>query len=75
MKGVVVHGSGDLRVDDLPEPAPGPGEVLVAVDWGGICGSDLSYVAKGASGTAVLKHPMVLGHEFAGRVVGLGDGV
>ena len=75
MKAVVVHGAGDLRVDDLPEPVPGPGEVLVAVEWGGICGSDLAYVAKGVSGTAVLKHPMVLGHELAGRVVGLGDGV
>lgn len=75
MKAVVVHGPGDLRVDDLPEPVPGHGEVLVAVEWGGICGSDLSYVAKGASGTAVLKHPMVLGHELAGRVVALGEGV
>jgi L-idonate 5-dehydrogenase len=75
VKAVVVHGPGDLRVDDLPEPVPGPGEVLVAVEWGGICGSDLAYVAKGVSGSAALKHPMVLGHEFAGRVVSLGDGV
>lgn len=75
MKAVVVHGAADLRVDELPEPVPGPGQVLVEVEWGGICGSDLSYVAKGASGTAVLNHPMILGHEFAGRVVGLGDGV
>ncbi len=70
-----MHAAEDLRVDDLPEPKPGPGEVLIAVEWGGICGSDLSYVAKGASGTAVLKHPLILGHEFAGRVVSLGDGV
>lgn len=75
MKAVVVHGVADLRVDDLPEPKPGSGEVLIAVDWGGICGSDLAYVAKGASGTAVLKHPLILGHEFAGRVISLGDGV
>jgi L-idonate 5-dehydrogenase len=75
MKAVVVHGPGDLRVDELPEPVPGPGEVLVAVEWGGICGSDLAYVSKGASGTAVLRHPLVLGHEFAGRVVDLGEDV
>jgi L-idonate 5-dehydrogenase len=75
VKAVVVHGPGDLRVDDLEEPVPGEGEVLIAVEWGGICGSDLSYVAKGVSGTAVLKHPMVLGHELAGRVIGLGEGV
>lgn len=75
MKAVVVHGPDDLRVDDFPEPVPGSGEVLVAVEWGGICGSDLAYVSKGVSGTAVLKHPLILGHEFAGRVVGLGDDV
>lgn len=75
MKAVVVHGPGDLRVDEVPEPVPGPGEVLVAVEWGGICGSDVAYVSRGMSGTAVLKHPMVLGHEFAGCVVGLGEGV
>lgn len=75
MKAVVVHGKGDLRVDDLPQPVPGPGEVLLAVEWGGICGSDLAYVAHGISGTAFLKHPMVLGHEFAGRVVAVGENV
>ncbi len=75
MKAVVVHGPNDLRVDDRPEPVPGPGEVLLAVEWGGICGSDLSYWKHGASGTAALKSPLVLGHEFAGRVARLGDGV
>lgn len=75
MRAVVVHGAGDLRVQDLPEPQPGPGEVLVGVEWGGICGSDLAYVARGISGTAVLRHPMVLGHEFAGTVLAVGDGV
>ncbi|MBI9113877.1 L-idonate 5-dehydrogenase [Sanguibacter suaedae] len=75
MRAVVVHGAGDLRVDELPDPAPREGEVLVAMEWGGICGSDLAYWRHGRSGTAELKHPMVLGHEVAGRVVGLGSGV
>lgn len=75
MKAVVVHGAGDVRVDRLPEPTPGPGEVLVALEWGGICGSDLAYWRKGRSGTAELRHPMVLGHEVAGHVTALGDGV
>jgi L-idonate 5-dehydrogenase len=74
MKAVVVHAAGDLRVDTLPDPVPGPGEVLLAVEWGGICGSDLAYVNHGASGIAVLKHPLVLGHEFAGHVVAVGPG-
>ena len=75
MKAVVVHGPGDLRVDELPDPEPGAGEVLIAMEWGGICGSDLAYVEHGSSGTAVLHRPMVLGHEMAGRISGLGTGV
>lgn len=75
MKAVVVHGAGDLRVDELPDPIPGPGEVVVAMEWGGICGSDLAYWRNGRSGTAVLKHPLVLGHEVAGRIAELGTGV
>jgi L-idonate 5-dehydrogenase len=75
MKAVVVHGPLDVRVDDLPTPQPGPGEVRVAVEWGGVCGSDVSYYAHGASGTATLKHPLVLGHEIAGRVEATGAGV
>ncbi|HEU4668588.1 MAG TPA: L-idonate 5-dehydrogenase [Arthrobacter sp.] len=75
MKAVVVHGANDLRVDELPDPVPGPGEVVLDVEWGGICGSDLSYWRHGASGTAVLKSPLVLGHEVAGRIARLGAGV
>jgi L-idonate 5-dehydrogenase len=75
VKAVVVHGANDLRVDELPDPVPREGEVLVAMEWGGICGSDISYWRNGASGTAVLKHPLVLGHEVAGRIAGVGAGV
>jgi L-idonate 5-dehydrogenase len=75
VRAVVVHGAGDLRVDTRPDPSPGPGEVLLALEWGGICGSDVAYWKNGASGTASLKHPLVLGHEVAGRIAGLGAGV
>lgn len=75
MKAVVVHGARDVRVDEVPDPVPGDGEVLLALEWGGICGSDISYWRHGGTGTAVLRHPMVLGHEVAGRVAGLGPGV
>ena len=70
-----MHGAGDLRVDERPDPIPGPGEVLIAMEWGGVCGSDLSYWRHGGSGTAVLRHPLVLGHEVAGRIAGIGTGV
>lgn len=75
MKAIVVHAANDLRVDELPIPEPGPGEVLLKVEWGGICGSDVAYVVKGISGTAVLDDPLVLGHEVSGRVAALGEGV
>ncbi|MFK4083504.1 L-idonate 5-dehydrogenase [Kribbella sp. NPDC020789] len=75
MQAVVVHGPGDVRVESRPDPSPGPGEVLVAMEWGGICGSDISYARHGSSGTAVLRHPLVLGHEVAGRIAVLGAGV
>lgn len=75
MKAVVVHAAGDLRVDEIADVAPGPGEVVLDVEWGGICGSDLSYFRHGATGTAVLTEPLVLGHEVAGRVGRLGPGV
>ncbi|MEV0345907.1 L-idonate 5-dehydrogenase [Nonomuraea sp. NPDC050680] len=75
MKSAVVHGPGDLRIDERPDPEPGEGQVLLAMEWGGICGSDISYWKKGASGTAVLRHPLVLGHEVAGRIAGIGAGV
>jgi L-idonate 5-dehydrogenase len=75
MKAVVVHGAGDVRVDERDRPVAGPGEVLLALEWGGICGSDIAYWRKGASGTAALTHPLVLGHEVAGRIAALGNRV
>jgi len=68
MKALVAHGAGDLRFDDLPEPGPGPGEVLVRNTHGGICGSDLHYYRHGAVGAFTLREPLVLGHEVVGRV-------
>ncbi|GCB51815.1 L-idonate 5-dehydrogenase [Streptomyces sp. NL15-2K] len=75
MRAVVVHGPGDVRIDERALPVRGPGEVLLAMEWGGICGSDIAYWNNGASGTAALAHPLVLGHEVAGRIAALGPGV
>ena len=68
MKALVVHGAGDLRFDDLVEPAPDEGQVLVRNTHGGICGSDLHYYRHGAVGAFELREPLVLGHEVVGRI-------
>ncbi|MFF7736995.1 MULTISPECIES: alcohol dehydrogenase catalytic domain-containing protein [unclassified Streptomyces] len=74
MLGCVIHGQGDLRVAELPEPEPGPGQALVAVRYGGVCGSDLHYWWHGGVGDFRLREPMVLGHEIVGTVVEYGPG-
>lgn len=74
MLGCVIHGQGDLRVDELPTPEPGPGQALVAVRYGGVCGSDLHYWRHGGVGDFRLAEPMVLGHEVVGTVASYGDG-
>ena len=70
-----LHGQNDLRVETIPLVGPMPGEVLVAVGAGGICGSDLHYWQDGGFGPIRVTEPIILGHEAAGTVVGLGEGV
>jgi L-idonate 5-dehydrogenase len=72
---LVIHAPDDLRVDVQEAADPGPGEVLVAVGFGGICGSDLHYFHHGGFGTVRIKRPMILGHEVAGTVRAVGPGV
>jgi L-iditol 2-dehydrogenase len=68
MKAAVYRGPGEIRIEFLEEPRPGPGEVLVRMLACGICGSDLMqwYVSR--------KSPAVLGHEPVGVVVEVGEG-
>lgn len=75
MRAWVLHGAGDIRLEEVPRPLPGPGEVLVGVRAAGICGSDLHYHAHGRCGNFVPTRPFTLGHEFAGEVVEAGEGV
>jgi L-iditol 2-dehydrogenase len=59
----------DVRVEEMPRPKTGPGEILVKVMASGICGSDVLEWYR------VKKAPRVLGHEIAGEIVELGEGV
>ena len=68
MKVARLHGAGDIRISDEPQPVPGPGEELVRIDAVGICGSDLHWFTEGAIGDARLSRPLVLGHEMAGTI-------
>ncbi len=74
MKQARIHGPDDVRLDDVPEPDPGPRDVVVGVAACGLCGSDLKYIKMGGiagpSGT-----PMPLGHELAGVVEDVGEEV
>jgi L-idonate 5-dehydrogenase len=75
MKAAVLHAPRDLRIETSEPGDPGPGEVLVQMGAGGICGSDLHYFLHGGFGQVRLRQPMILGHEVAGTVAALGDGV
>jgi L-iditol 2-dehydrogenase len=68
MRAAVYRGPGEVRIESLEDPRPGPGEVLVRMLACGICGSDLMqwYVSR--------KAPVVLGHEPVGVVVEVGEG-
>src|SRR5512136_2861816 len=67
-----LHGIRDLRLEELPSPAPGPGEVLLRVAAVGVCGSDVHYYLEGRIGDAVVLKPLILGHEFSAQVAELG---
>src|SRR5437868_4837114 len=72
MRAVIIDAPGIIRVDNVPDPAPRPDEVLVRVGACGICGTDL-HIIDGDSPLA--RYPIIPGHEFAGEVVALGSDV
>ena len=71
MKAAVLYGNEDIRYDDYPTPEVTPGSVKVRVRATGICGSDIPRVLHNGAHF----YPVVLGHEFAGDVVEVGEGV
>ncbi|WP_018684278.1 L-threonine 3-dehydrogenase [Actinokineospora enzanensis] len=76
MKALVKPAPGPgLELLDVPDPAPGPGEVLVRVLRTGICGTDLHIDSWDDWAARTVHAPLVLGHEFVGRVVEVGAAV
>ncbi|MGZ4759607.1 MAG: zinc-dependent alcohol dehydrogenase [Acidimicrobiales bacterium] len=67
----MLHGANDWRLDDIPDPDPGPGDALVRIAACGICGTDVSYIHMGMTPG----RPIPLGHEMAGVVEWVGDDV
>ena len=70
-----IHAKEDLRVEPQEAPVAGPGEVLLALGAGGICGSDLHYFHEGRNGSFVVREPLIPGHEASALVAGIGPGV
>lgn len=74
MKSAVFYGKHDLRVEQSPMPQAGAGEVLIQVKACGVCGTDV-HIFEGDKGAADTHPPCILGHEFAGVVAAVGEGV
>lgn len=75
MKVAVMNGIGKMGFEERDIPSPAPNEVLVKLEYVGICGSDLHYYETGAIGNYVVEPPFVLGHEPGGTVVEVGENV
>lgn len=70
MKAALYYGPGDIRIEDLPTPEPGPGEILLRVLSCGLCGTDIAKYRH-----RLVQPPAVLGHEVAGEVAAVGPRV
>src|SRR6476619_2396376 len=70
-----IHAKDDLRVEPQEMPVVGPGEVLLKLGAGGICGSDLHYFFEGRNGSFVVREPLIPGHEASAVVAAVGSAV
>jgi L-iditol 2-dehydrogenase len=73
MRAARLHGPGDLRIETIPDPEPGPGEVVLAIAAALSCATDVKSVERGHP--SIASYPSPLGHEFAGVVEAVGPGV
>lgn len=71
---MILHGPGDLRLQEVADPSPAPGEVVLQVDYAMTCATDAKMLRHGRH-PALPEPPAPFGHEATGRVVAVGDGV
>lgn len=69
-----MYGINDVRVEEVPKPTPKKGEILVQVKAAAVCGTDVRMITNGVAGIDK-EHPRILGHEIAGIIAELGEGV
>ncbi len=76
MTAALFYGQGDIRFEQVVKPKAGPGEIVVRVHGCGICGSDYRLFARGPASETIASWPLprILGHEFAGEVIEIGQG-
>jgi D-xylulose reductase len=76
MRALMLHEKNRMSIEEVEAPgSPGPGEVRIAMHTVGICASDVHYWTDGKIGPFVVEAPMILGHEGAGTVLEVGEGV
>ncbi|HOZ47299.1 MAG TPA: NAD(P)-dependent alcohol dehydrogenase [Candidatus Hydrogenedentes bacterium] len=73
MKAVLWFGPRDLRLVEVDKPTPRAHEALIRIESVGLCGSDLHYYEEGRIGNAIIRDPLILGHEYAGTVEAVGE--
>jgi L-iditol 2-dehydrogenase len=74
MKAAILHGREDIRIEHVPVPEAGPGELIVSVGAALTCGTDLKVFRRGYHARMIVP-PALFGHELAGTVVQAGEGV
>jgi L-iditol 2-dehydrogenase len=74
MLAAILYGQEDLKLETVPDPTPSLGEVVIEVGVATTCGTDLKVWRRGGH-ARMLKPPTLFGHEAAGRIVALGEGV
>lgn len=75
MKAAVMTDLMKVEIQEVEAPKPKPDEVLIKIEYVGVCGSDLHYYEHGRIGDFLVETPFILGHEAAGTVVETGSGV